>query len=151
MCGNITKAAEAAGVERRIHYRWLANERYARDFAAAERMFGDVLEAEAIRRANEGVLEPVYYQGAACGVIRKFSDGLMWHLLERFKPGKYGSKPIQVTGPGGGAVVVTAANRDAGLASLTHAELESLIALTRKVELGAARGRADIPPPPQDR
>lgn len=103
MCGNITKAAEAAGVERSMHYRWMKVPGYAVAFKAAEDQFGDVLEASAISRANDGVLEPVFYQGAPCGAIRKYSDGLMLALLKRFKPAQYAAK-TEITGPGGGPV-----------------------------------------------
>jgi hypothetical protein len=90
--GSVVLSAEAAKVEKTIHYRWLKNEAYARDFAAADAEFGDVLEACAIARAKDGVLEPVFYQGAPCGAIRKYSDGLMGRLLTRFKPEKYAAR-----------------------------------------------------------
>jgi hypothetical protein len=100
--GSIVLSAEAAGVEKTIHYRWLAkNEAYARDFELADKEFGDVLEACAIGRAKDGVLEAVFYQGAPCGAIRKYSDGLMVHLLKRFKPEKYSTRvsaEVNVTG-----------------------------------------------------
>lgn len=99
--GSVVLSATAAGVEKTIHYRWLKNENYARDFAAAETEFADVLEACAIGRAKDGVLEAVFYQGAPCGAIRKYSDGLMLALLKRYKPEKYRalvSAEVNVTG-----------------------------------------------------
>jgi hypothetical protein len=90
--GSVVLSAEAAGVEKTIHYRWLKNEGYARDFAEADKEFGDVLEACAIGRAKDGILEAVFYQGEPCGAIRKYSDGLMVHLLKRFKPEKYATR-----------------------------------------------------------
>lgn len=96
-------SAAAAGVEKTIHYRWLANPAYAKDFAQAEAEFGDMLEAVAIARAKDGVLDPVFYQGQACGAIRKYSDGLMLALLKRFKPDRYAAR-TEVTGVGGAPI-----------------------------------------------
>ena len=133
MCGNVTKAAEAVGIEKTIVYRWKdKNPKFLAAFKRAEDQFGDVLESEAIRRANEGILEPVFYQGAACGAIRKFSDGLMWHLLERFKPAKYG-KRVEVSGPGGGPIPISRA-----VAALSDEELATAIKLADRLAGGAA-------------
>lgn len=99
--GSIVLSAAAAGVEKTIHYRWKKNEAYARDFEEADKEFGDVLEACAIGRAKDGVLEAVFYQGSPCGAIRKYSDGLMVHLLKRFKPNEYAARvqaDVNVTG-----------------------------------------------------
>lgn len=129
--GSVVLSAKAAGVEKSCHYRWLLNRKYSADFAKAEAEFADVLEAAAIARAKDGVLEPVYYQGAPCGAIRKYSDGIMLRLLERFKPAKYSRRvSAEVSGPNGGPVAV----RDAALAVLTDDELRALIAITEKLE-----------------
>ncbi len=43
----------------------------------------------------------MFYQGSPCGAIRKYSDGLMVHLLKRFKPEKYASRvagELNITG-----------------------------------------------------
>lgn len=53
--GNVTRAAELAGVSRQMHYEWLADATYAADFAAAEDQAADRLEQEARRRATAGV------------------------------------------------------------------------------------------------
>ena len=106
LTGSVVLSAAAAGVEKTIHYRWLRNEKYAADFARAEAEFGDVLEAAAIARALDGVKEPVFYQGAPCGVIRKYSDGLMLALLKRYKPDRYAAR-TEVTGVGGAAIAAS--------------------------------------------
>ena len=84
-----------------MHYRWLANASYKKAFAAAQDEAAQLLEDEAVRRATEGVLEPVFYQGEECGAVRRYSDGLMQFLLRGFRPQKYSSK-AEITGPGGG-------------------------------------------------
>jgi hypothetical protein len=128
--GSVVLAASAAGVEKTIHYRWLRNESYAKAFAQAEAEFADVLEAAAIARAKDGMLEPVFYQGAPCGAIRKYSDGLMVHLLKRFKPEKYAARVnAELSGPGGGSIPITTP----GLAALTDDELAALIATAQKL------------------
>jgi transposase-like protein len=61
---SVTRAARAARIDRSLPYRWLKEDsEYARDFAQAFAQAGETLEAEAIRRAHEGVDEPLTYQG----------------------------------------------------------------------------------------
>lgn len=149
LTGNITKAADAAKIERTMHYRWLrSSPSYKKAFTDAHAEVGDMLEGEAIRRANEGVLEPVYYQGVACGAIRVYSDGLMLSLLKAFKPEKYRERvSAEVSGPGGGPIPIAHAD----LAVLTDEELAQLIAVTAKLEAAqGAPGRADPPSPSED-
>lgn len=86
---SITKAAAAAKIDRTMHYRWLSSESYRTAFKAAQEEAAELLEDEAVRRATEGTLEPVFYQGIKCGAVRRYSDGLMQFLLRGFKPDKY--------------------------------------------------------------
>lgn len=100
-CLSVTSAAEAAGVGRASHYRWIRKSpKYAAAFQKRKQIAGDYLEAEAIARAGEGWLEPVYYQGAVCGEVRRFDSGLMQFLLRGLLPEKYGSK-TEISGPAG--------------------------------------------------
>jgi len=136
--GSVVLSAAAAGVEKSCHYRWLLNRKYAADFAKAEAEFADVLEAVAIGRAMEGVKDAVFYQGKPCGVIRKYSDGIMLRLLERFKPAKYSRRvSAEVSGPNGGPIAV----RDAELAVLSDDELRALIAIAEKLEAAGGTPR----------
>lgn len=102
---SITKAAAAAKIDRTIHYRWLADANYKKAFEAAAEQAAQVLEDEAVRRATEGILEPVFYQGVKCGAVRRFSDGLLQFLLRGFRPGKYSR--TELTGAGGGPLEAT--------------------------------------------
>jgi hypothetical protein len=87
-----------------MHYRWLKeSEVYAAAFAEVKDEAAQTLEDEAVRRAHEGVLEPVYYKGKACGVIRVYSDTLLLSLLKAVRPEKYRDR-TEVSGPGGGPV-----------------------------------------------
>ena len=54
-CGIIAYSAQAAGVDRTTHYRWLKDDKkYEKDFLTAEQDAADELESEARRRAIEG-------------------------------------------------------------------------------------------------
>ena len=88
--GNATKAAQAAGITRTHAF----DERKTdTDFAAlweaALDEAADGLEAEARRRAVEGVDKPVFFMGERRGAIRVYSDSLLTLLLKAAKPEKY--------------------------------------------------------------
>jgi hypothetical protein len=86
----VTHAADAAGIDRRTHYDWLkADQEYAEQFRAAEQSVADSLEAEAIRRARDGVERDVYYKGEVVGTERQLSDTLLIFLLKGHKPDKF--------------------------------------------------------------
>jgi hypothetical protein len=129
-CARIDKAAKAAKIDRSLHYRWLKEDA---DYPAAFRVASDhaaqTLEDEATRRANEGVLEPKFYQGEKCGSIRRYSDGLMQFLLSGLRPEKYGRRSLEVSGPAGGPIVV----KNEALAKLSDDELAALLALAQKL------------------
>lgn len=107
---SITKAAAAAKIDRGMHYRWFASSLpYRQAFERASDEAAQVLEDEAVRRATEGTLEPVFYQGIKCGAVRRYSDGLMQFLLRGFRPLKYSNKS-EITGAGGGPLEVSLAD-----------------------------------------
>jgi hypothetical protein len=90
LTGNVTDACKLSEVPRRTHYDWLtADGGYVEAFAEAKKEAIDHLEREAVRRAVEGVEEPVFYQGMVCGAIRKYSDTLLIFLLKGANPQKY--------------------------------------------------------------
>ncbi len=106
--GNITEAAKVAGVNRKDHYRWLQKDpSYPELFEAAMQEAADLMEAEARRRAVEGVDEPVFYQGYECGSVRKYSDTLLMFLLKGVRPEKFRENVKQeISGPNGTPVNV---------------------------------------------
>jgi hypothetical protein len=102
---NITASANAAGIQPRQHYRWL--EKYPKYKAAFERaqiVAAGFLESGAVKRATEGWEEPIFYQGAECGRVRRFDGGLMQFLLRGALPEKYNRTAIEHSGPGGKAI-----------------------------------------------
>ncbi len=89
--GNVRLACKAAGVGRSSHYRWLEKDpAYREAFDQAKEDATDVLEAEAHRRAVEGVEEQVgWYRGVAGGTVRRYSDVLLIFLLKSLRPERY--------------------------------------------------------------
>jgi hypothetical protein len=162
---SITRAAAAVPIERGMHYRWLSEDpEYLTAFGAAREQAAQTLEDEAVRRAHEGIDEPVVYQGDLCFplettiaedgevitrrsssplLIRKYSDGLLQFLLKGFRPEKYRDRgSVEVSGPNGGPIPLT----DNRLASLTDEQLASLVAITR--QLASVEGARSGTPSP---
>jgi hypothetical protein len=102
LTASITKAAAAAKIDRTLHYRWLnSTPGYKTAFEDAHEEAAQTLEDEAIRRATEGTLEPVFYQGLKVGAVRRYADGLLQFLLRGARPDKYSQRinaDINVTG-----------------------------------------------------
>ena len=89
--GNVRLACQAAKVGRSSHYRWSEEDpSYQRAFEMAKQDAADILEAEAQRRAVEGVEKPTgWYRGQAGGKIREYSDLLLIFLLKGLRPDVY--------------------------------------------------------------
>ena len=88
--GNITRAAELAGMARSNHYVWLEEDPdYPALFREADQQACDRLEQEARRRAVQGVGKPVFHKGEQCGVVQEYSDTLLIFLLKGALPDKY--------------------------------------------------------------
>lgn len=94
--GNITAAAEMAGMDRRSHYDWMKNDStYPDRFDEAHQVYVDSMEAEARRRAVEGIEVPIYYMGRKVGHKKIFSDTLLIFLLKGELPDKYKDRAEQ--------------------------------------------------------
>lgn len=88
--GNVSRSCETAEIGRTTFYEWLRDSpEFASAVDDAMEVASDSLEAEARRRARDGVDEPVFYQGAVCGTVRRYSDTLLIFLLKGAKPNKY--------------------------------------------------------------
>ncbi len=91
---NVTLSCRKAGVPRRTVYDWReADAAFARRWDEALEEGIDLLEAEAHRRAFEGVERPVYYKGERVGEWRHYSDALATFLLRAHRPEKYRDAP----------------------------------------------------------
>lgn len=139
-CASITRAAQAAGISRDLHYRWIKESKsYAAAFEEARVQAGQSLEDEAVRRAKEGTFKPNVYQGGFCygeseyeldeaassgnrkvyklkngarpmGIV-EYSDTLLIALLKANLPDKYRERG-SVEHTGGIAITITQADAD---------------------------------------
>lgn len=103
--GNVSAAARSVPMVRQMHYQWLdLYPDYAKAFEDAKGVFGDRLEAEAVRRATEGVKrfrfnrngEPLIDPETGGPYHEKvFSDVLLIFLLKAKRPEEFGDKVEQ--------------------------------------------------------
>jgi hypothetical protein len=90
---SVAKAAAAAKMTRQGFYKARKNDDdFARDWDEAVESGADILEDEALRRAKDGTLKPVFHQGVQVGSVREYSDTLMIFLLKGRRPEKYRDK-----------------------------------------------------------
>jgi len=88
--GTVKQACEKVGIGRRTAYdERQRNEDFALAWHEVEEHTTEAMEREAIRRGLEGVEEPVFYKGAICGAIQKYSDTLLIFMLKSRKPDVY--------------------------------------------------------------
>ncbi len=119
--GSVTKACAAAGLEsRNTVYEWRKTDPdFAKRWEEARAIGMEALEDEAIRRAHDGVDEPVFHQGVAVGTVRKYSDTLLIFLLKGAKPDVYRDRvSTELTGKDGGPVQVDDTQAASRIASL---------------------------------
>lgn len=109
---NISNACISAGIDRSTFYAWKVDAEFAKAFEVAEQQAGDALEAEAARRAKEGVRRPVLYKGEIVVIDgeplyeHEYSDTLLIFLLKGIKPEKYRERyDAQLTGKDGAALI----------------------------------------------
>jgi len=93
--GNVTRATQLAEISHGTPYtrQWLDDEEFQAALERARVLGADNLEAEAIRRAHDGVEEPVgFYKGAPSAYVRRYSDTLLIFLLKGAKPERYADR-----------------------------------------------------------
>jgi len=128
---SVVRAAEIARVDRTSHYLWLKNDPdYAAAFEIARMQGVDVLEAEAVRRAHEGVSKPIFHGGKRAidvvqnpdgsvkrdsagkpigipAAVREYSDTLLIFMLKGRNPTVFGDRQKQEqSAPGGGGITL---------------------------------------------
>ena len=85
--GNVKRACEYADIDLSNPWKWLKkDEQFAILYKEQLERSTALLEAEAIKRAIEGELEEVYYEGEVVGTRMKKSDRLLEVLLKARKP-----------------------------------------------------------------
>lgn len=134
IAGTVRAATAAAHISRETHFSWLRESgpeydpQYAAAFAHTKTEAGERLKEEAIRRAHDGVEEPVIFKGKLCGrwldadgqptfegmpdatfvplTIRKKSDVLLIFLLKAAFPEEFRER-YEHTGAGGKDLIPT--------------------------------------------
>lgn len=107
----IRSAMRLSGVERQDHYFWLKTDaRYAELFEQAQRMLGDMLEEEVLKRAYMGHDTPIVYHGDIKNWYKSYSDQLAMFMLRSLKPEKYHRLPNDgwTGGPSGFTIQILA-------------------------------------------
>jgi hypothetical protein len=115
-CGNVSHAADIAGIDRVTHYRWLRDADYKAAYEDARERAADALEGEARRRAIEGVKRLRFGRGGEPLIDpetgqpyaeREYSDTLLIFLLKGIRPEKYRDNVrAELVGDGGGPMGV---------------------------------------------
>jgi hypothetical protein len=140
---NIVRAAEIAGIDRDYHYIWRKKDsEYAAAFEIAWKRGTDALEAEAVRRAFEGVAKPIFHGGKRAidvvqnpdgsvkrdkdgkpvgipAAVREYSDTLLIFLLKGCNPAVFGDR-VRQEHSGDPASPLTFVVRDIGKAAPTE-------------------------------
>lgn len=103
---NVSAASKKIRISRQYMYQVREeDEEFAAAWDAAVKQGTAALEDEAVRRAKEGTLKPVFYKGAKVGTIREYSDTLLIFLLKARDPDKYADRvKKELSGPSGGPI-----------------------------------------------
>jgi hypothetical protein len=106
--GIVSKATKALNLDRRRMYELRDEDPEFREaWDQALETAADTIEAEARRRAFDGVDEPVFYQGEEVAIVKRYSDNLLMFLLKGNRPDKFKERFAgELTGKDGGAVQV---------------------------------------------
>lgn len=98
--GRVDYAAKCAGFADTnfLYKRKKADKDLADAWDEALEIAGDRFEAEAARRAVDGVEKPVFYKGEVVGYEVQYSDSLLAKLLDGSKPGKYRHNVTEIKG-----------------------------------------------------
>jgi hypothetical protein len=135
--GNVSGSCAQVGIERATEWYWRSDAAFVAAKAYAWQLAAEKLEAEAFRRAHDGVEEPVFQGGAEVGRVRKYSDTLLIFLLKGAKPNTYRDQwKGEISGPDGGPIRTAL-----DLSKLTEEELATLERIAaRAAEPDAPRG-----------
>lgn len=103
---NVSAAAKKIRISRQYMYQVREeDEEFAAAWDEAVKLGTAALEDEAVRRAKDGTLKPVFYKGVKVGTVREYSDTLLIFLLKARDPDKYAERvKKEVSGPGGAPI-----------------------------------------------
>lgn len=123
-----TAAAEAGTTTRAVRKLCTDNSDFALAVEDALESSTDLLEAEARRRAVEGIDKGIYYQGDLVATEKQYSDSLLHAFLKAKRRREFGDK-AELSGPGGSPLTVnirTFGNKPAVEATLVEATTEAI-------------------------
>ena len=134
--GNVLQSCLVAGVDRTTAYKaYHGDEAFKKAWQSAEEDAADLLEAEATRRAVEGVDKPVFYMGEEVATVKEYSDQLLIVLLKARRPGRFRENvKVQHTGPADGPIKVETKKTES-------VDYDQLAQALEKHAAGAAAGR----------
>jgi hypothetical protein len=136
-CGNVVDSCVAAKLPRCTVYAWRDSDpAFATAWEDALEIGIDALEAEAIRRAHDGWLEPIYQGGKKVGDVRKYSDNLLITMLKGLRPEKYKDK---IEHDVGGNLASRLDRRSRAISAMTEKQVDA-----RLLELYQAAGVSRI-------
>lgn len=97
---NISDVCRQLEIPRRTVYdRKLNDPEFAKRFAAALEVSGEMLEAAALSRALDGWLEPVVHQGQLTGkYVRKYDNNLLMRMLAARNPRYRQNSGLELSG-----------------------------------------------------
>lgn len=99
------EAAAAAGVSRATLFNWKRDDQnFAAAWLEAVEEGTDRIEAEAYRRAVEGVSRPVFQGGEEVGRVQEYSDTLLTLLIKGRRPGQFNTERHQHVGGDNGPI-----------------------------------------------
>ena len=91
--GRIGEASEVAGLSRRNHLFWMAQDaEYRRVFHQSRDRIADHVEGSLVERLIHGWDEPIYQGGELVGHRRKFDNATALRFLGKLNPDKFGDK-----------------------------------------------------------
>jgi hypothetical protein len=131
---SITRACKLAKVPRRTVYDWIDNDDdFVKDLEKSKLIAVHALEDEAVRRAFEGTLKPIYQGGKLVGKIREYSDTLLVMLMKGGMPDKYKERFAgEMSGPGGGPIHTHVTKDDIDYDNLSTEVLDAILKARKK-------------------
>lgn len=156
---SVARAAQAAGVGREAHYRWLAEDAtYKPRFEEAHRSATDAAVGEAWRRAVEGVPRYKLHNGKPVQdpknpkdflIEREYSDRMLELIVTRNDKRFKDRSEVAHTGPNGGPILAAGAISD-GLRADANRVLDNPECLEALMMIGAKLAEASPKPPAGD-
>ena len=87
-CGRVFQAAEIAEVTPRSVSYWVSADSFSfeKRYTAARLQYLELMEAEADRRAIEGIDHPVVHKGKITATYKQYSDNLLMFRMKKLDP-----------------------------------------------------------------